>query len=276
MPKKVVLLDGAAGTSLWEKTGDTRPVWTYNVDRPEAVKELNREYVAAGSEIILANTFCANAPAVEKEGYNVHEVITRGMRLAKAAAEGHRVKVGLCAGPLTSLLKPFGDVTHERAAEIYREMFEAGMEEKPDLIALITFMDLEMISIALREAVRFNLPVFCSMSFTKFGKTMMGNNVEKICARLEGEGASVVGLNCSLGPDAALPILQKFIDTAKVPVMFKPNAGLPNENGDSSFDADVFAKDIVKAADMGAAYVGGCCGTNAQYIARAAKLLAER
>ncbi len=276
MPNNVILLDGAAGTSLWEKTGDTRPVWTYNVDKPDVVAELNREYVAAGSDVILANTFCANAPAVEKEGYSVHEVITRGMRIARAAADGHSVKVGLCAGPLTSLLKPFGEVTHERAAEIYREMFEAGMEEKPDLIALITFMDLEMISIALREAVKFGLPVFCSMSFTKFGKTMMGNTVEKICARLEGEGASVVGLNCSLGPDAALPILQKFLDTAHVPVMFKPNAGLPDENGDSAFDADVFAGDIVKAADMGASYVGGCCGVNAAYIARAAAMLKNR
>ena len=147
--KDVVLLDGAVGTSIWEKTEDKLPVWTYNITKPEVVSELCHEYIDAGSKIILANTFGANGPAVKRSSdYSVKEVVQAGVKIAKEAVAGTDVKVALSIGPLTQLIEPYGDVTEEEATEIYEEMIGAGMEEKPDLIMLQTFMDLEMMRIA--------------------------------------------------------------------------------------------------------------------------------
>lgn len=276
MKDAATLMDGAIGTCLWERSSDTKPVWMYNTTAPELVRGLHRDYIAAGSKLIMTNTFCANAPAVEKEGFSVRETVRAGVRAAKDAAQGTDVRVALDVGPLTSLLAPFGDVTRERAAEIYREQITAGAEEGPDCIMLETFMDLEMISIALAEARACAMPVFCSMSFTKFGKTIMGNTVEKIAARLSAEGAAAVGLNCSLGPDAALPIIEKFAACTKLPLIFKPNAGLPGEDGESGIDPDGFASSVMRAVDAGAAYIGGCCGTGPEYIEKLRELLAAR
>jgi 5-methyltetrahydrofolate--homocysteine methyltransferase len=268
MARQITLLDGATGTCLWSKSGDNRPVWIYNMEMPDIVRELHAEYIAAGARIISANTFCANAQALKNSGYSVGQIVSAGVRLAKEAAAGTDAKVALDVGPLTSLLKPFGEVSHEQAAEIYAEQIGAGIQEKPDYIFLETFMDLEMISIALAEARKFGLPVLCSMSFTKFGKTLMGNPVKKIAERLAAEGAFAVGLNCSLGPDAALPVIRQFAEATSLPLIFKPNAGLPSEDGDAAFDAETFADDVMAAVDAGADFVGGCCGTNPAYIAK--------
>lgn len=275
MAQQVTLLDGATGTCLWAKSGDTRPVWMYNTEMPDIVRTLHAEYIAAGARIISTNTFCANAPALKSSGCSVEAIVSAGVRLAKEATAGTGAKVALDIGPLTSLLKPFGDVSHEEAAEIYAQQITAGMKEKPDYIFLETFMDLEMISIALAQARTFDTPVLCSMSFTKFGKTLMGNPVKKIADRLASEGAFAVGLNCSLGPDAALPVIRQFAEATALPLIFKPNAGLPSEDGDSAFDAESFASDVMAAVEAGASYVGGCCGTSPSYIAKLNEKLAQ-
>lgn len=266
MARGVTLLDGATGTCLWEKSGDTRPVWLYNTVMPDIVRALHTEYIEAGAAIISTNTFCANAMAVKNVGYTVEQIVSAGVRLAKEAAFGQAVQVALDVGPLTSLLKPFGDVSTEQAGEIFAQQLAAGMKEKPDLILLETFMDLEMITIALKEARKFDVPVLCSMSFTKFGKTLMGNTVKQIAERLKAQGAFAAGLNCSLGPDAALPVIRLFAQETTLPLIFKPNAGLPSENGDAGFDAETFANDVMAALDAGASFVGGCCGTTPAYI----------
>lgn len=111
----LTLLDGAIGTSLWEKAEDKVPVWRYNIENPAIVTELHNEYIAAGAKIILANTFGANAGAVEHSPYTVHEVVSNGVRLAKEAAKGTDVKVALSIGPLSVLLEPYGDLTEEEA-----------------------------------------------------------------------------------------------------------------------------------------------------------------
>ena len=113
--KKVVMLDGAAGTSLWEKATDKVPVWRYNIENPRIVRELNEEYVEAGADIILANTFAANGAEVARSSsYTVEQVVRTAMKIAQDASNG-RAKVGLAAGPLTGLLKPFGKISREEA-----------------------------------------------------------------------------------------------------------------------------------------------------------------
>ena len=280
--KKPVLMDGAVGTSLWAKA-DGRgikkdPVWTYNITHPELVTELTKDYLEAGAKMILANTFGANGPAVKRSSsFSPDEVVRAGVRLVRRVLEGTGIKTVLSAGPLTMLLEPYGDLTEEEAHEIYRAMLGAGMEEKPDMILLQTFMDVEMMRIAAEEAKAFGVPVFCTMTFEKVGKTMMGNSVEQVIETLTPVGVDALGMNCSLGPDLALPIIREFAQKTDLPVVFKPNAGKPilSDGGETAaYDADTFVKDVIPALDC-VDYIGGCCGCDASYI-RALKAAMNR
>ena len=280
MKEKITLLDGAVGTELWakaEKNGwKKEPVWKYNIDHPEIVAELAREYADAGSDIILSNTFGANAPSVQKSSsYSVSEVVSAGVKIAKEAVGGRGIRVGLDAGPLSELMEPYGDLTEEEVAEIYAEMFEAGVGAGADLIFLETFIDLAMLRVAAEEAKKYGVPVFCSLSFERLGKTMMGNSPEDMIEELEPLGVDAIGMNCSLGPELAVPIIRKFAGKTSLPLLFKPNAGLPVMKADGTvsteYSAKAFVDGIAPALDF-VDYVGGCCGSAPSYI----RELAER
>lgn len=276
MAKEVILLDGALGTNLWKKTQDKNPVWQYNIENPAIVKELHREYINAGSQVILANTFGANAGAVSRSSsYSVHDVVASGVRLAKEAAAGTGVKVALSIGPLSVLLEPYGDMTEDEAAEIYTQQIGAGMEEGADVILLETFLDVNMTAVAVKVAKQYHVPVWCSMTFEASGRTMMGQSVQDVLDILEPLGVDVVGLNCSLGPDLAIPIIREFREKTALPLLLKPNAGKPVVDADGNtttlFDANTFVEDILPAAEF-VQYIGGCCGSDPSYI----KLLGER
>lgn len=277
MSEKIVLLDGAVGTSLWEKTENKVPVWRYNIENPAIVTELNSEYAEAGAQIILANTFGANGGAVAHSPYTVDQVVTAGVRLAKQAVGG-RAKIALAVGPLTGLLEPYGDITADQARALFEEQMSAGMKESPDLICIQTFIDLEMMKIAARVAGGFGVPVFCTMSFEPVGKTMMGNSVQDMVEGLKDCRVDAIGLNCSLGPDTAVPIIRTFRQCTDLPLIFKPNAGKPtfvDGQPRMSFDIETFVKDSLPALDCGVSCMGGCCGTNAAYIRRLGQRLRE-
>ena len=274
MNGNIILLDGAGGTCLWnlaESLGYAKdPVWKYNMEHPDIVKQVAAEYVEAGSQIILANTFGANGPAVKRSSdYSVEDVVRAGVRLAKEAAFGTDVKVALDIGPLTVLMEPYGDLTEEEAEEIFREQIGAGMKEQPDLILLETFLDLEMLKVAARVAKSYDVPVFCTMTFEGRGRTMMGNRVEDIAEELEELGVDAVGLNCSQGPETAIPVILEFAEHTDLPLIFKPNAGKPvlAEDGSviSPYDAAAFVRDVEPALDK-VTYLGGCCGSSPDYI----------
>lgn len=278
--KQPVLLDGAVGTSLWaiaEENGvEKSPVWTYNLTHPDFVSRLHREYVEAGAKIILANTFGANGPMVRRvKVFDVATVVKTGVRLAKEATNGTDVKVALSAGPLSELMEPWGDLTEEEVEAIYREQIGAGMEEQPDCIVLQTFIDLDTLAVAARVALGYGVPVYCMMTFEKVGKTMMGNSVQDMIDRLEPMGVAGIGLNCSLGPDLALPIIRTFAEQSKLPIFFKPNAGLPKTaygKTEIPYDAHHFAEEIAPALPY-VDYVGGCCGCDASYVRALKQLL---
>ena len=264
----VTLLDGAIGTSLWEKTDNKVAVWRYNLDNPRIVCELCQEYVEAGSEIILSNTFGANRIALKGTDYNVHDVVSAGVKLAKEAVDG-KAKVALSIGPLPVLLEPYGDLSEQEAYEIFDEQISAGAEEKPDIITIETFMDIEMMKIAVRAASRQGLPIFCMMTFGEVGRTIMGNSVKDVVDGLSGLPVSAVGLNCSLGPEAALPVIQEFSKYTDLPLIFKPNAGKPVfKDGitQTNYDISEFVKDSLPALHYGVKYIGGCCGSSPKYI----------
>ena len=273
MKKDIVLLDGAVGTSLWEKAEQhgirKDPVWTYNLDHPELVEALAREYLEAGSQIILANTFGANGPAVKRSSkYTTPEVVKAGVRLAHKAIRG-RARVALSIGPLSTLLEPYGDLTEEECQEIYEEQIGSGMEEKPDCIMIQTFMDIEMMRIAATVARQYSVPVLCTMTFEKKGKTLMGNSVQQVIDTLTPLHIDGIGMNCALGPDLALPVIREFSEKTDLPLVFKPNAGKPilSTSGDTvtSYDAATFVKDVAPALEF-VTYIGGCCGCNAEYV----------
>ncbi|MBR6514123.1 MAG: homocysteine S-methyltransferase family protein [Clostridia bacterium] len=269
MDKKVFLLDGASGTCLWEKAQQNIPVWRFNIEKPDIVIELHKEYIAAGSNIIFSNTFSANREAVEKTSYTVDEVVKAGVRLAKKAAEGTNVKVALDIGPLTELLEPYGDLEEEDAYEIYREQIGAGMSENPDLVVCETFMDIEMLKIAVSVANEYDVPVFCTMSFDKNGRTIMGNTVKSMVEGLADLKVAAIGLNCSLGPDLALPVIAQFREYTDLPLIFKPNAGVQTVKDGKTvteFDVESFVANVIPAIDHGAVYLGGCCGSCPEYI----------
>ena len=281
MVRKITLLDGAVGTTLWgiaEAHGVEKvPVWRYNVEHPEFVEELTKKYLDAGSEIILANTFGANGPAVKhSSGYTVAEVITAGVKAAKKVVDGTGVKLCMSIGPLTQILEPYGDLEEDECAAIYREMLEAGMGAGCDMIAVQTFMDLEMMRIAATEAKKYGVPVFCSMSFEKNGRTMFGNSVQDMIDTLVPLGINAIGLNCSLGPDLALPIIKEFAEKTDLPLLFKPNAGKPIMSADgtttTAYSAEQFAEDVKPALEY-VSYIGGCCGSDSSYIREIKKLL---
>ena len=274
MADKPILMDGAVGTSLWkiaEEAGVEKiPVWHYNLEHPEFVTRLCREYIEAGSQMILTNSFGANGKAVRRAGdYDVKEVLTASVRLAKEAAAGTDVKVIYAAGPLPMLMEPWGDLTEEETAEIYEEHLSAGAEAGADAIYLQTFIDLGMMKVATRVAKQFGLPVYCNMTFEKVGKTMMGNSVQDVIDELTPFGIDAIGMNCSTGPDEALPIIREFAEKTDLPLMFKPNAGKPILAADGTtltdYDAAAFVREVQPALPL-VTYIGGCCGSDPSYI----------
>lgn len=274
MKKELIMLDGAGGTRLWDMAEENgygkEPVWKYNVEHPELVKRLAEEYIAAGSRIIYANTFGANGPAVARSSdYSVAQVVSAGVRIAKEAAAGSGVSVALDVGPLSVLMEPYGDLTEEEAEKIFREQIGAGMTEKPDLIVLETFMDLEMMKVAAAVAKDYGVPVLCTMTFEARGRTMMGNCVADIVEELTELGVDGLGLNCSLGPVDALPIIREFAALTELPLVFKPNAGKPTLAEDGSvaapYSAEDFAEDVAPVVEL-VTYLGGCCGSSPEYI----------
>lgn len=272
-----ILMDGAVGTSLWEKSTDKKPVWMYNITNPAIVKELCEEYVAAGSQIILANTFAANRDNVKRENMTVEQVVSAGVKLCNEAVRG-RAKIAMAVGPLSKLMEPYGDMEEEEAYDMFDEMICCGVANGVDMIYCQTFMDLAMMQQALKAAEKHALPILCSFSFDKRGKTMMGNSVEAVIEGLEDYRVDAIGLNCSLGPDLALPVIEEFSKKTDKPLIFKPNAGAPISGGavGAEFDMETFAKETVKALDYGVTYIGGCCGSNPGYIRKLGELLKGR
>ena len=284
MKQNITLLDGAIGTTLWAKAQahgwKKEPVWMYNIEHPEIVSELALEYADAGSDIILSNTFGANRPSVQRSSsFDAAQVTAQGVKLAKDAVRGRGIRVGLDVGPLSELMEPYGDLEEDEAAGIYAEMFEAGVGAGADLIFLETFIDLAMLRVAAEEAKKYGVPVFCILSFERLGKTMMGNSPEDMIEELEPLGVDAVGMNCSLGPDLAVPIIKKFVGKTSLPLLFKPNAGLPVLAADGSesaeFSAKAFADGIMPALDF-ADYVGGCCGSAPSYISELAGRIGKK
>jgi 5-methyltetrahydrofolate--homocysteine methyltransferase len=271
----VFYLDGALGTVLQArglKPGELPEIW--NLARPGEIAALHRAYFEAGSHAVLTNTLGVNALKFDGEEGRpaVREIVSAAVECAQKARDGHADRfIALDIGPLGKMLAPLGDIPFEKAVALFAEVVRAGSDAGIDLICIETMNDCYETKAAVL-AVRENcdLPVFVSCTYDKGGRMLSGTGPEAMIAMLEGLGVDAVGLNCGLGPERMLRLLPRFVASASVPVLVKPNAGMPRiENGKAVFDvgAEEFASVMKEIVAGGARIVGGCCGTNPDYIA---------
>ena len=239
-----------------------------NLTARDLLRAVHREYIDAGSRIIYSNTFGANALKLSGSGHSVEEIVCAGVSVAKEAAAGTDTRVALDIGPLGELLEPMGSLTFERAYELFREIVEAGVKAGVDLVVIETMTDLYETKAALLAAKEASsLPVYVTMSFEANGRTFTGCTVASMAKTLEGLGADAIGFNCSLGPDSLLPLLKQLRESTHLPIIFKPNAGLPDPvDGHYDMEPKRFAEIMAACVEAGASMIGGCCGTSPDYI----------
>lgn len=270
--KRRLYFDGGMGTLLQERglKGGERPE-EWNLTHPEIITEIHLDYLRAGSNIISANTFGANCLKFD----NYKELIAAAIRNAKKAIADFDGDKGTCfvafdMGPTGKMLEPLGDLSFEKAVEVFRKAAFEAEKNKADLILIETMNDSYETKAAVIGAKEgSSLPIFVSNVFDERGKLMTGADSKAMIALLEGLGVDAIGMNCSLGPKQMLPVVKDYMKYSSLPVMVSPNAGLPkNEGGKTVFDvsAEEFSDIMVEIAYLGAGILGGCCGTTPEYI----------
>ena len=270
--KRFVFLDGGMGTQLQARglQPGQKPELAA-LEMPDVLTAIHTDYANAGADILLANTFGANAKKLAGCGHTVEDVVTASIACARKAADTTGALVALDIGPLGELLVPAGTLSFEDAYAEFAQVIRAGAAAGADLVFLETMTDLYELKAAILAAKEnCILPVLTSMSFESRGRTFTGCTVESYAVTAAGLGADAVGINCSLGPKEILPFAQRLCRSvpAGVPVFVKPNAGLPNPDGSYNLDPDGFAAEMKEYAAIGVSMVGGCCGTTPAFIAK--------
>lgn len=275
----ILFLDGGMGTQLQAKglqPGETPETW--NVLRPKDILAVHEAYFKAGADIVYANTFGAN-PAKYHGSAPLKDVIEAGVSIAReaAAAAGGGRRVALDIGPTGRLLKPFGDFEFDAAYDAFAEQVRIGEKAGADLAVIETMGDTyELKAAVLAAKENSSLPIFATVALGEDGKLLTGADVECVAATLEGLRVDAIGLNCGFGPDRMLPFVKRLAACTSLPLIVKPNAGLPLVvDGRTVFTVgpEEFAKDIRALAEAGASIVGGCCGTTPAHIAAVKKAL---
>ena len=267
-----LFLDGAMGTQL--HSANLPPAQypeSYNLTHPAAIREIHSQYLRAGANVISACTFGAYSHKMNA----IDQIITAAITNARAAiAESGRKDcfVALDLGPTGKLLEPVGDTPFDVVYNIFKETAMLGAKNGADCVIIETMLDLyETKAAVLAVKENTDLPVFCSISYEKNGRTLTGGTPLSAVTLLEGLGADAIGVNCGAGPDFAAGIAAELLQHASVPVLVQPNAGLPHtvEGCDHAvFDltAEEFAKEMTEIAKSGARLLGGCCGTTPAHI----------
>lgn len=273
LKNNIVYLDGGTGTLLQERglrPGEHPEVW--NITHPDAITGIHRAYFDAGSNVVCTNTFGANALKFAPD--ELEAIIQAALSNAKAARDESNAPqekfVALDIGPSGKLLKPLGDLDFEAAVDVFKKTVSLGVRYGADLIYIETMSDSYETKAALLAAKECcDLPVIVSCAYGEDGKLMTGASPAAMVALLEGMGVAALGVNCSLGPKQLRPIVRELLRYASVPVIFKPNAGLPEAvNGKTVFDvtAEEYSDIAAELIGEGVRLVGGCCGTTPEYI----------
>ena len=270
----LLFLDGGMGTLLQAQglqPGEYPERW--NLTHPEIIQSIHQAYFDAGSHVVNTNTFGASCLKFSPEELDaIVKAAMENARAAAAASTGTQSKwVALDIGPLGRLLKPYGDLDFEDAVSVFAKTIRLGVKYGADLVFIETMNDSYETKAALLAAKEnCDLPVFVSNAYGEDGKLMTGAEPAAMVALLEGMGADAIGVNCSLGPKALTPVVEQYLNYASIPVLLKPNAGLPRAaEGKTFFDVwpEEFAADVVSLIQKGVRIAGGCCGTTPEHIA---------
>lgn len=277
-----LITDGAWGTQLQTRglpAGACPDLW--NLEQPERVMQVARAYVDAGSQIVLTNTFGANAITLERHKLadKAAEINRAGARISKEAA-GDRALVFASMGP-TGVMLAMGDVEEDEVEAAFEQQAIALAEGGADALMVETMAELEEAEIAIRAAKKTGLIVGCTMVFDTgpaADRTMMGTTIEQAVEGLVEAGADIIGSNCGAGFAPYNAIVERMTAATDKPVWLKPNAGKPQlVDGKTVFPAtpEEFAQFNLSLVERGAKFVGGCCGTSPEYIAALARALAK-
>ena len=268
----ILFFDGAMGTrlqSLGLSPSECPELW--NLTRPNDIIQVQKEYVQAGADILESHTFGAHPIKLAAYGLEdqAEEFVTAAVKNAKIAANG-KAKVAGSSGPIGKLIFPLGDLSFEDAYDGYYRIVKAMAQAGADLILFETFIDLQEMRAALLAAkAACDLPVFCQMTYEANGRTVTGTDPATAAIVLDKLGASVIGANCSLGPEQLLEVVKTYHQYTEKPISIQPNAGLPIfQNGETIFPMtpQEMAHWAPKLIEAGASYLGGCCGTTPIHI----------
>ncbi len=270
--KEFILLDGAMGTLIQKSGAEYKSVpETLNITHSELITSFHKAYIDAGSDIVYANTFGANAYKLKESGYSVEEIISSAVNNAKKATEGTDALVALDIGPIGQLVEPAGSLSFDEAYEYFKEEIIAGKDA--DIIVFETMTDLyELKAGVLAAKENSDKPVIATMTFERNGRTFTGVSPACAAITLTGLGVDALGVNCSLGPDELEGVVSEISKYTDLPIVIKANAGLPDPNS-NEYDImpDKFAQCVQGLLKYGVKIIGGCCGTTPEYIAEIAK-----
>ena len=272
--KQLLFFDGGMGTLLQKEgllPGELPENW--NLEKPEVIQSVHKAYYQAGSNILLTNTFGANRVKYHSSSYTLKEVVEAAVLNVKTVAKD--ALVAMDVGPTGKLLKPMGDLEFEEAYETFKEVMIYGEQAGADLIHIETMSDTYEVKAAVLAAKEnTKLPVFATLIFDERGKLLTGGDVPSVVALLEGLRVDALGINCGMGPEQMLSVLDEITKYTSLPVIVKPNAGLPKQkDGQTYYDVspEQFAIALTKLVEHGACVIGGCCGTTPAHIERMVK-----
>ena len=282
LKNNILYLDGGMGTLLQARgllAGELPERW--NLSHPDVITNIHKQYFDAGSNVVNTNTFGANCLKFGAD--ELDAIIGAAIKNARCAADestGTQPKwVALDIGPTGKMPAPYGDLDFEDAVSIFAQTIRLGVKHGADLVMIETMSDSYETRAALLAAKEnSNLPIFVSCAFGEDGKLMTGADPAAMVAMLEGMGADAIGINCSFGPRKLMGVIKEYLKYASIPVIFKPNAGLPSvKEGRTVYDLSPkdFATDMADAVSLGARVVGGCCGTTPEYIKALVEKTAE-
>ncbi len=288
--KEYLFYDGGTGTYLQAhglQPGELPEGW--NLTHPETLIAMHRSFLEAGSNILLTNTFGANAGKLQGTDWDLEALVSAGVANAKEAVRRHQeaypeerrpLFVSLDIGPSGHLMKPYGDLSFEEAYQWFAQVARIGEAAGADLVTIETMSDSYEVKAALL-AVKENtsLPVFVTMVFDQSGRLLTGGEIPGTAALLEGLGADAIGLNCGLGPYQMESLVEILAASTDLPLIVNPNAGLPHtENGKTVYDigAEEFGSVMARIAAKGAWVLGGCCGTTDAYIRATVERMADK
>ena len=265
------ILDGAMGTMLQGaglKIGEKPELFALR--NPDAVLSIQKDYVKAGSDVLYSNTFGANRKKLDGSEVSPEQVISANVKIAKeaAASADRKVKVALDIGPIGELMESLGTLSFDEAYDIFREMIIAGEKAGADLVVFETFTDLQELRAGVLAAKEnSSLPVWATMSFEENGRTFTGTQLQGMAMTLDALVVDAMGINCSLGPDEILPLMEKLRTYTDKPLIAKPNAGLPDPKTGAYFITPAeFSEGMSRISDIGVEILGGCCGTTPAFI----------